>query len=304
MRRPERRHGDERPLGWEEAADGMDARDLERLSPRERREDAREPTREHRLPRARRAGQQHVVRTGRRDLESPARSLLAAYVREVRRLRRVERVRRKGLERGRVDLPAKVRDRLGKRAHRDGLDACESGFRCRFGGAHHELQARAPRSLGDCERADHGSDPAVEPELPHRGMAAQPLGWNLARGREHRERDRKVESRPLLAEGRRCEVDRDPACERPLELRRDDAAPNAMLRFLASTVDESDDRETRDAGLEMEVYACLVRLRIAWLKRTKACVCGLLWSGASRTRTGDLLGAMQRRTFAPVRACS
>ena len=57
MRRAKRRDGDERPTVRKQAGDRVDPRHLERLLPRERREDPRKPPREHRLPRSGRAGE-------------------------------------------------------------------------------------------------------------------------------------------------------------------------------------------------------------------------------------------------------
>ena len=69
--------------GRKQPCDRVDARDLERLVPRERREDPRQPTREHRLPGSRRPHQQEVVRAGGGDLERAAGALLSAHVRQV-----------------------------------------------------------------------------------------------------------------------------------------------------------------------------------------------------------------------------
>jgi hypothetical protein len=82
-------------------------------------------------------------------------------------------------------------------------------------------------------------------------MLGQPFWWQLPRRPEHRERDRQVEARSLLPKSRRSEVDGNPTVERKLERRRDDPAANAMLRLLAGAVHHADDREPRDARLEV-----------------------------------------------------
>ena len=61
MRRAERRLLDQRSIDREHAGDGVDPRHLERLRVPERRQDPRESSREHRLPRPRRAGEEQVV---------------------------------------------------------------------------------------------------------------------------------------------------------------------------------------------------------------------------------------------------
>jgi hypothetical protein len=61
----------------------MDGRRFNRLFERERWEDAREPSRQHRLARSRRADHQEVVTARRGDLECTAREGLAVEVGEV-----------------------------------------------------------------------------------------------------------------------------------------------------------------------------------------------------------------------------
>ena len=69
--------------GGQRAGDRVDGGRLERLVERERRQDARQPPRHHRLARARGADEQQVVPAGRRNLERPPRQRLAAHVGEV-----------------------------------------------------------------------------------------------------------------------------------------------------------------------------------------------------------------------------
>jgi hypothetical protein len=73
---------------------------------------------------------------------------------------------------------------------------------------------------------------------------------DLAGRGEHRERDREVEARTLLAQCGWREVDGDPAF-RPLALGRAHTAADAFLRFLARPVGEPDDRERRQRALEV-----------------------------------------------------
>ena len=83
------------------------------------------------------------------------------------------------------------------------------------------------------------------------------------RGREHRERDRQVEARALLAQTGGREVDRDTA-HGELELRGGDPAADSFLRLLAGAIGEPDDREGRagqlEAGLDLDA---------AWLEPDK-----------------------------------
>ncbi len=57
-----------------------------------------------------------------------------------------------------------------------------------------------------------------------------------------------VEAGALLAKRRRREVDRDPVAAGPRQHRVDDAAVHAVLRLLAGTVGEPDDRERGQVG--------------------------------------------------------
>ena len=101
VRRAERRPRDERPLAVHETGDGVDPRHLERGAGLERRQDSRQPAREHRLPRARWPAEEDVVPARCRQLERAPGALLPADVGEVGRRSRavtVRRERRLGLQ--------------------------------------------------------------------------------------------------------------------------------------------------------------------------------------------------------------
>ncbi len=107
------------------------------------------------------------------ELERAPRPLLPADVGQVGRRRRavaVRRQRRLGLE---LTLAAKVRNRLGEMAERDGVDTGERGLPRRIGGAEEPLGAQPPRALGDGEDAADPTEAAVERELPDRGGALE-----------------------------------------------------------------------------------------------------------------------------------
>src|SRR5215211_5341241 len=90
-------------------------------------------------------------------------------------------------------------------------------------------------------------------------MTAERIDRELAGGGEDRERDREVEARALLPQPGRGEVDGD-APGGPLELGRGDAAPDSVLRLLAGAVGKPDNREAREAVLEVRLdldLACL-----------------------------------------------
>ncbi len=101
VRRAERRHGDERAPGREEPATEWMRVTSSASCPGQRRKDPRQAPREHRLARARRAGEQQVVRARSGDLEGAASPLLPADVGEVRhRASRLERLVGERLEPG------------------------------------------------------------------------------------------------------------------------------------------------------------------------------------------------------------
>ena len=74
------------PAARVQAGDRVDARDLDRLGAAERRQDRRDPAREHRLARARRAVEEEVVAAGRGDDDRRQQRVVAADVGEVGRV--------------------------------------------------------------------------------------------------------------------------------------------------------------------------------------------------------------------------
>ena len=229
VRRAKRRRRDERLLDREEPRDRVDARHLERRRGLERRQQARQAPREHRLARAGRPGEQQVVPARGGDLERAPRALLSSDVREVGQRRRVVRARRH--DRVRLELAAQVGDRVGEVPHRDRLDAGERRLGRRLARAEHALEPHAPRALGDREHAADAAQAPVERELADGRVPVELVVRQLLRRREHRERDRQVVARALLAEAGRREVDGD-AAARELQLGRGDAALDALARLV------------------------------------------------------------------------
>lgn len=138
------------------SGDGVDLSGLERFTQRHVRQDGREPSREHRLPRSRRADHDDIVPARRGDFEGALRHLLALYIGEVdgimergrEYLVNVDRERRDGvavfeelhrflqrlhridIEPGRDRRLARILNRnddpfllLAQRAHRNGQDS-------------------------------------------------------------------------------------------------------------------------------------------------------------------------------------
>ena len=218
VRRAERRARDERPFRSEQARDRVDPRHLERLRRRERAAGSRAasgrasscPSRaarraggcDRRRPRARAPGGPAPGRERRRDRAARARPL------------------RRAARRRRSQLAAEVGDRFAEMPHRDrpaprrARPRPQTPARRGSGRARCFSRPRRPRT----RRARAGS---VRPaQLTDRRVLREPLCRHLARGGEHRERDREVEARALLAQAGGREIDRDPPVERPLERRR------------------------------------------------------------------------------------
>ena len=183
-----------------------------------------------------------------RELERPAPALLAAHLGEVGQERLLELVAaRWGGERD-VLLAPQIGDGLREVVHRNDVDARQRRLGRRLGRADEARQPLAPRTLGDGDRARDGTNATVERELADAAVLEQPLGRELVRAGEERERDREVEARALLAQRRRREVDRDPVAAGPRQHRVDDAAVHPVLGLLAGAVGEPDDRERGQVG--------------------------------------------------------
>ena len=175
VRRAEGRRAQQPCPRRKQSGDRMDAGDLEGVDVVEPRQDPRQAPGEHRLADPGRPRQQQVVPARGRELERPARTLLAAHVGEVgHRLRELGLGRRLGL--GRVALTAEVLDGLDEMADRDGADAGERHLGARLGRADEALEPAAPGTLGGGKRSGNGAQPAVERELADGGVAGEVVG--------------------------------------------------------------------------------------------------------------------------------
>ena len=220
------------------------------------------PAREHRLAGARRPHEQEVVRAGGGDLERTAGALLSAHVREIG----CERARRSSLRRAARTTGRRSRRGSTRRPRRDGGPGTGSMPASAASGADSAAQTTS--------RADrHGA-------LPRRRRACPRPGGSARRARAHRppraRRAAPVEA-ACVAPSTASEIGRskpDPSLRSAAGARltvirrlsghssdgRDDAAPHAVLRLLARTVGETDDREARDPRLEMRLDLDLPRL--------------------------------------------
>jgi hypothetical protein len=164
MGRPKRRAGHERVAGRKQPCHGVDPGNFQRLLERQPRKDAGQPPREHRLARARRAGQQQIVAACGGELKGPAAPLLAAHVPQIRLAARCPGCI--GLDGRRLEPPAQIGARLGEVADGDGLDAGQRGLGGRLRGTDESGEAGAFRRLRRDEGPWHRPKAPVERQLP------------------------------------------------------------------------------------------------------------------------------------------
>ena len=159
VRRAERPARHEPAAGRQDARHRLQPRDLERLVLDQRRQDAGQAPRQHRLAHPRRADHQQVVRTGGRDLERAPGERLAAHVVEVGNRHLVAAWRR---QRQRPHLAvAQEGDGVLQHAARDRLDAVDQ----------RHLAARLGRRRG----APRGRSGALPRRRPARRAAGRTL---------------------------------------------------------------------------------------------------------------------------------
>ena len=236
-----------RPLAQQSAAaqtagDRLDHAEFERLGRFERRQDARQPRRQHRFARAGRSDHQQIVGAGGGDFERAFGALLALHVLQVeaggarrRQFRLGRRQQLRALEM--VDDRQQVR-------RRDDLDLAGPG---RLAAARARADdagvARRGRERGD-QDAGHRRQRAVERDLAERDVAGQlVLRQNLHFG-EQPERDRQIEMAAFLEDVGRREVYRD-AARRQRETERRQRGAHPLARLGDRLVRQADDREGR-----------------------------------------------------------
>ena len=181
---------------------------LERLLGRERRQDRRQPPRQHRLSRAGRPDENDVVAARRSDLQRPLGMSLSLHVGEILAVTRPgERGVLPRCGTGRRDLRHAVQavDHLAQRLRAEHLDALHHG---RLGGVvrrqHDPPQPGVAGTDRQRQHAPHGLERPVERQLPDEHRIGHGAGRDALHRRENPHGDRQVEARTLLAQvGRR-----------------------------------------------------------------------------------------------------
>ncbi len=206
------RKGGRRGGGVAGAGEPLRVENAEHLETRllvERRQDARETTREHRLARARRSPEQQAMPSGRGDLERSLRERLATHLAQagravVRRGPRRRLRRRTGERIATHQMIEHLAERVGAE-HADARRVPGEGE----GVPRYDdlLHTGVPQRQDRGERAARRAQSAVERELAEEASPREPLGVEGVAGRgQDRDGDREVEPRALLAQLRRGEI--------------------------------------------------------------------------------------------------
>ena len=207
---------------------------------------------------------------GRGQLKCAASTFLAPDIRQVKpaRLRAGPIDRR--LNRGRIALPAQVRDGLGKVPHGDGLDSCKRGLRRTFRRAQELLNPAATSAFGSREHTTDRSQASVETELADGRMLRDAFRRHLTGSGQNGQGDWQIETRAFLAKLGRRQVDGNPM-SRPLQLRGGNPAAHTMLGLLAGAVSQADERECRQAVLKVRLDVDPARVEPDQRMRNRSC---------------------------------
>ena len=211
----------------QQAGDRVDRRHLERFVERQRRQNARQPARQHRLARAGRADEQQVVAAGRGDLERPPRQRLPAHVGQVDVAVRARRHVAAGSAAGpaRRALGCSARTASASDAHGQHAQAGDDGgFRCVARGS---SSARVPSRRGRDGDRQHAARRAgsCRRATARRARSTSRMSRRATTPvrREDAERDRQIERRARLAHVGRRQIHRD-------AMRRETRSPNCGWR--------------------------------------------------------------------------
>ncbi len=250
VRRAERPPVGQRPA-FDLAGDGGHHGDFEKLGRRQRRQDRRQPRRQHGFAGAGRPHHQQIVAAGRRDFERPLGAFLALDVGQIeRRSGGFENLR---LRPGQHLAALEMIGELDERGCGDDLDlgAGPSRFRPAGRRAHQAFAAR----IGADGRGQHAGDRrdrAVEAEFAQHRKARQRVVRNGADGRHQPERDRQVVVAAFLGQIGRRQVDGD-ASRRQRQAGGDQRRAHPLAGFRNRLVGKADDGEGRQAGRHLDL---------------------------------------------------
>ena len=241
--------------GAEGAGDAQDRRRLERLVVRQRRQQAGEAARQHRLAGARRADHQQAQLPGGGDLE---RALGGGSGRARRRDRAAPASRAAAADAARAARSRRRRRRAGARARRRAGDRRRAPTRPPTSADSSALACGSTSVRGvaagvRCSASAIASAPCTgrswppSESSPANSNASSRARVDLAGGGEDAERDRQVEAARFLRQVGRREADGDALVVRELEAARLQRRADALARFLDLGVGQADQREARQA---------------------------------------------------------
>ena len=223
-----------------------------------RRQQPRQPAREHRLAHAGRTDHEQVVAARGRDLERALGVVLPADVGEVRRARTRTRLPAVGDGGDGFLLSAQhARDPVQRR----GADHLEVRHERRLaavlGRDDQALVTGRPRPERSRQRPTDGPQLAAQGQLAAERASLERLGRHLAAGGEQADGDREVEARACLAHVRGREVHGDPH-QRELEPRVLDGRTHALARLPYRPVGQPHERECGQAAAHVHLHGDLV----------------------------------------------
>ena len=229
----------------QKAGDRMDHRDREHLLEVERRQQAGQPARHHRLAGAGRADHQQVVAAGGRHLQRPLGALLPLDVLEV--AHRGRGVVDPGLRRAEHLGPLEVVDQLQQRARRQHLDRLAVLRRRpgRLGSAGGRDDDAPAFRRGVDRRRQHPRDRrdrAVQRQFPQRDEPRHLVRRQHAQDDQEAQRDRQVVVAAFLCHVRRSQVD-DQALERQRQAQRMQRGAHPLLALAHRLVGQADQGE-------------------------------------------------------------
>ena len=233
------------PAFVQQAGQRMDHRGFQRLGRRERRQNAGQAGRQHRLARPRRADHQKVVPPGRRDFQRALGPFLPLYVAQVAGPGGRRHLPRPGGRDGRAF--GEMGDHLIQRRGADHLGRADPGGLWPTGARAEEPPPVFRRRHRGGQRADHRHQPPVQRQLPQCHGVLHLLARDDVDGGEERKRDGQVEMRPFLGQVGGREVDGDPLRGQRYGERRQRGA-HPVARLADGLVGQAHDRKGGHPG--------------------------------------------------------
>ena len=249
MGRSERARPQHTPPG-QQSRHRVQLRRLERFVAGEARQDRRHASRQHRLAGPGRADHQHVVASGRRDLEGAARLCLPSNVAEVDLSRSVD-LEHPFVDRRRLPRSSEEPHHLGERRRRHDPKPVDLRGLERVRARHdHPLEPRACRRDRDREDPGGRHQLALQRELTGQRVSLERRGGDLSGGCQDARRDWEVEPRTLLAQGAWREIHDHPS-QWPLEPLALDGRTDAVARVAHGGPRQPREREGREPSTDV-----------------------------------------------------